>query len=254
MLNTDESWEKFGKSDPYFGVLSSERYRTAGLTDELRAEFFGSGERHVDTVFATIRDHLDPAFSPRSALDFGCGVGRLAIPFARRIPRVIAADVSDAMLSEAARNCVEQGVGNVAFVRSDDVLGSVPNGLDFIHSFIVFQHIPSARGFAILHHMLGRLAENGIGALHFTFTRHASWLRVLLQRVLEDVPFAVNFYNLARGRGFFNPDMQMRYYDLNRILDELYLCGCQDVHVRFSDHEHSIGAMIYFRKRLVTSL
>lgn len=254
MANTDESWNKLGKSDPYFGVLSDERYRQSGLTGDVRSEFFGSGERHVETVFATIRVHIDAAFSPRSALDFGCGVGRLAIPLARRIPKVIAADVSLAMLSEAARNCIEQGVDNVAFVQSDDALREVPKDLEFVHSFIVFQHIPTTRGLAILKHMLGLLAENGVGALHFTFARHASPLRILLHRTCGSLPLAGNFYNLARGRGFFHPNMEMNYYDLNKILDALYEQGCHDVHLRFSEHETFVGAMVYFKKRSIVPL
>jgi SAM-dependent methyltransferase len=254
MANTDDSWNKFGKSDPYFGVLSDERYRQSGMTGDLRSEFFGSGERHVETVFATIRAHVDPGFSPRSALDFGCGVGRLAIPLARRIPKVIAADVSDPMLSEAARNCVEQGVDNIAFVRSDDALRGVPKDLDFIHSFIVFQHIPTPRGLAILKHMLGLLTENGIGALHFTFARHASRLRIFLHRTCGSLPFANNFYNLARGRRFSHPNMEMNYYDMNTILDALYEQGCHDVHLRFSEHDGFIGAMAYFKKRSIAPL
>jgi SAM-dependent methyltransferase len=254
MPNTDYSWNKFGKSDPYFGVLSDERYRQSGMTGDIRSEFFGSGERHVETVFATIRAHVDPGFSPQSALEFGCGVGRLAIPLARRIPKVIAADVSDAMLSEAARNCVELGVDNVAFVRSDDALRGVPKDLDFIHSFIVFQHIPTPRGLAILKHMLGLLAENGIGALHFTFARRASRFRIFLQRSCGSLPFVKNFYYLTLGKGFFHPHMEMNYYDVNKILDALYEQGCNDVHLRFSNHDGFIGAMFYFKKRPIVPL
>ena len=34
--NPDESWRKFGKKDPYFGVLSAERFRKENLDEAAR--------------------------------------------------------------------------------------------------------------------------------------------------------------------------------------------------------------------------
>src|SRR6202171_4412538 len=235
MGNTDDSWEKFGKDDPYYGVISHERFRRSAMGGNARVEFFKSGEEHVQGLFETIRAHIDADFAPRSALDFGCGVGRTAIPLARRVATVVAADVSDAMLSEAARNCAEQGVDNVKFIRSDDTLVAVASNVEFVHSFIVFQHIPTIRGLVILQHMLRLLADEGVGALHFTFTRRAAKYRILLRRIRTAVPLANGFYNLLCGRGFFHPNMEMNLYEINRILDVLYQSGCHDVHIRFSD-------------------
>jgi SAM-dependent methyltransferase len=254
MASTDDSWDKLGKTDPYYGVLSRECFRQSSMTDDLRLEFFRSGEEHVRGVFETIRAHIDADFSPRSALDFGCGVGRIAIPLARRVAKVVAADVSGAMLSEAARNCAEQNVGSVQLIRSNDTLATVPENLEFIHSFIVFQHIPTIRGLAILQHMLHLLADGGAGALHFIFARHASKHRVFLQRMRGLVPLANGFYNLICGRAFSHPIMEMNLYEINGILDVLYQNGCHDVHIRFSDHDGFIGAMLYFKKRALLPL
>ena len=80
----EREWEKFGRKDPYFGVLSQEKFRATRIDAAARAEFFETGERHVATCFETIRRCLAPSFAPRRTLDFGCGVGRLVIPFARR--------------------------------------------------------------------------------------------------------------------------------------------------------------------------
>jgi 2-polyprenyl-3-methyl-5-hydroxy-6-metoxy-1,4-benzoquinol methylase len=249
MANTDDSWDKFGKEDPYYGVISHERFRRSAMVGNARLEFFKSGEEHVQGLFETIRAHIDADFSPRSALDFGCGVGRIAIPLARRVAAVVAADVSEAMLSEAARNCAEQKVDNVKLIRSDDTLAAVPSNVEFIHSFIVFQHIPTIRGLVILQHMLRLLADEGVGALHFTFTRRAAKYRIVFQRIRGSVPLANGFYNLLCGRRFSYPYMEMNRYEINRILDMLYRNGCHDVHMRFSDHRGFIGAMLYFKKR-----
>ena len=254
MANTDDSWEKFGKADPYYGVLSHERFRQSNMTADARADFFKSGEAYVEFLFKTIRGHLEPDFSPRHALDFGCGVGRIAIPLAGRVAQVIAADVSPSMLSEAKRNCIEQGVDNLLLVNSNDILDGVPPALDFVHSFIVFQHIPTHRGMNILKKMLTLLTENGVGALHFTFARRASRVRILLQRACESIPLANNVANLLRGRPFSAPLMEMNYYDLNAILQLLYDDDCHDIHVRFSDHDGIVGALLLFKRRSIPHL
>src|SRR5271163_1663522 len=75
-MSTDIAWEEWGRRDPYFGVITDPRFRRAEMDDAVRREFFQSGESHVHGVLATIRKHLHPTFAPRTALDFGCGVGR----------------------------------------------------------------------------------------------------------------------------------------------------------------------------------
>jgi hypothetical protein len=38
---------KFGKDDPYFGVLTAEKFRKKNLDRAALSEFFASGEDHV---------------------------------------------------------------------------------------------------------------------------------------------------------------------------------------------------------------
>ena len=43
-MSTDTEWENWGKKDPYFGVLTNEKFRSQKLSDESRIEFFESGQ------------------------------------------------------------------------------------------------------------------------------------------------------------------------------------------------------------------
>ncbi len=134
---SDLEWERFGREDPYYGVLTDERFR-AGLLDEgARRDFFRSGQDHVDHVFAQIDRHVrpDPTFS--NALDFGCGVGRVLIPLARRVERVTGVDVSASMLVEARANCAEHGVDDITLLTSEEMSGLEPGTFDLVHTFIV---------------------------------------------------------------------------------------------------------------------
>ncbi len=53
------------------------------------------------------------------ALDVACGAGFLALALARRAEMVAGLDLSERMLTEAERLRIEQGTGNVAFLRGD---------------------------------------------------------------------------------------------------------------------------------------
>ena len=245
---SDAAWNRYGEIDPYFGVVSHERFRRENLDDTAVAEFFRSGQAHVDWLARTIRDSVGAAFAPRRTLDFGCGVGRLLIPLARISHQVVGVDISEGMLQEARRNCASQGVVNAEVVRSDDRLSNVDGTFDFVHSWIVFQHVPPPRGMVLLREIVGRLERGGIGALHFTYgstapraQRARAWLR-------SRVPGVNALVNLARGRSPSYPVMQMNAYDLNRIAALLQGAGCDRVHAHLTDHGGHLGAILVFQK------
>ena len=57
-MASDTEWQAWGEQDPYFGVLTEERYRRAKLTAESLEEFFRTGRRHVEEVLAACRSHF----------------------------------------------------------------------------------------------------------------------------------------------------------------------------------------------------
>ena len=75
-------------------------------------------------------------------LDYGCGVGRMVRPVARRGCHVIAADVSPQMLEFCRDYCA--GMGEIEYVLSDGYgVPSLPTeSVDGAFSFYVFQHMP----------------------------------------------------------------------------------------------------------------
>jgi SAM-dependent methyltransferase len=252
--STDRAWKSYGTDDPYYGVLSDERFRRGRMDDEARRAFFTSGEQHVDAILGILRTELGADGAPARALDFGCGVGRLAIPLAARCGQVVGVDVSEAMLAEAERNAVEAGAANVAFLPSDDSLSRVDGTFDLLHSHIVFQHIPPARGVRIFAAMLERLRPGGFGAVHFTYGKELPPVRRLGYAVRRHVPLANRAANLLRGRPASAAFMQMNDYDLNRLFGILHDHGCGRVAVRLTDHGGFRGAVLFFQKADLPSL
>jgi SAM-dependent methyltransferase len=249
---SDRSWEAYGRENPYYGVLTQPQFLGRRLDAATLAEFFASGERHVAAVMEDVQ-RLAPGFAPRRVLDFGCGVGRLVIPFARRCEEVAGVDVSPAMLREAEANCRAAEVHNVELLPSDDTLSAVRKTYDLVHSFVVLQHIPVARGERIVRALLARLVEGGVGALHFTYsTRGAA--RRMVHWAQRHVPLAHNLVNLARGRRFGEPLMQINAYSVDGVLEILHRGGCHLSLLRATSHAGQPGVMVYFRKAALPTL
>ena len=242
-MSTDTAWEEWGRRDPYFGVITDPKFRGAELNQNAIQEFFASGESHVHGVLSTIRTYIDPGFAPRSVLDFGCGVGRLLLPFAKIATDVVGLDVSPSMLQEARRNCDAQRLGNVRLFRSDDALSTLTGSFDLIHSCIVFQHIPVERGRAIFSQLLRYLRPGGVGAVQLTYskTRFAQTHGVAPPSLLPPEAAAQPPCTGA------DPEIQMNPYNMNEILFLLQKRGTSRLLTEFTDHGGELGVFLYFQ-------
>ena len=119
MSTSDPRWEAFAAREPHFAVLTAPRFLQANLTPESEREFFVSGEATVAWILAVIDAGLAPGFAPMTILEYGCGIGRLAMPLARRAARrggtVTAIDRSPAMLAIARQQAARHSVANITF-------------------------------------------------------------------------------------------------------------------------------------------
>lgn len=251
---TDVAWKHFGRTDPYWAVVTVPELRRENLTDEALAGFFASGERHVEQILATIRKNVDASFTPRRCLDFGCGVGRVAIPLARRCQTVVGVDVSEGMLEEARRNCVRFGIDNASFVLGDDTLTHVTGTFDLVHSYIVFQHITPSRAERLLRGLLARLSQPGMGIIHLLYStpaaradaergRWASWWKRLVSG-----PKAA-LWRLLVWAGWRQPEMAMTACNLNAFFTMLGEAGVRQCQMHFTHHGGNEGVLIFFRKQ-----
>jgi SAM-dependent methyltransferase len=244
---TDDVWAFYGEHDPYFGVLTDDAFLSGSLTEESRQEFFSTGQSYVESLRETIGKQLCSSFAPTRALDFGCGVGRITLPLARFCSTVVGVDISEAMLAEARHNSEREGLTNIEFMRSDDDLSSLTGTFDFIHSFIVFQHITPERGLAMMKRILHVLTEGGIGALHFTYFDDLTPLERARYILYMRVPalWALKNKMLLRPS---HPMLQMHNYSLSKLFRLLQTENCHKLSVQFSYHGKFGGVILLFEK------
>jgi len=274
-MSTDAEWEKWGQQDPYFGVITWDKFRADKLDDAARAEFFSFGQRHVENVLTSCRKYIDPQFTPTRVLDFGCGVGRLVVPFAAIAAEVVGVDVSPSMLAEARRNCDERGLANVVLELSDDQLSRVQGDFDLVHTVIVLQHIEPVRGRQIFKRLVELVRPGGIGALHLTYGKAffpdtfgqppapppppppvappppaptPSLLRRLLGRVPPAPPVAAPAPVVEAPAPGGDPQMLMNAYNLSEIAFLLQTAGIAKFDAEFSDHGGELGVFLFFQR------
>src|SRR6185369_13089394 len=123
--DTDKYWQLIGDANPYWGVITDDKFDKDKLTPDAIEDFYRMGETQVELLLQKIHDYVDNLFAPDSALDFGCGVGRVLLPLAKRCRTVVGVDVSEGMLQHARERCASLKIGNVQLVKGDDQLSQV---------------------------------------------------------------------------------------------------------------------------------
>jgi len=226
-MNTDDAWRAWGERDPYFAVLTNERYRKENL-DAHRADFFASGRREIDEALGRYQRYFGE-LPGGSALDFGCGVGRLALALGERFERVVGMDIAPAMLAEARANAKAAGQDCTTFVLSDDTLSNAPGQFDFVNTCLVLQHIPTARGLRIVRHLLDRVAPGGGCQIHVSVQRRPVVSRKIAYWMRFHVPFGNYLFNLVAGRPTTEPPMQLNEYPLDVMFRMFCNAGMHEV-------------------------
>jgi SAM-dependent methyltransferase len=238
--NTDRDWEGIAKLFPYFGVLADERFRDP--TPENLTEFFSSGERQVQETLQILRTKFGN-FEPTSALDFGCGVGRLLIPMARAVGQAVGVDVADNMLQLARHHISQSGVN--AWVTKDI---PIDENFDWINSFIVFQHIPPSRGYILIERLWKILQRGGCMSLHITTYHDHTHVGELIRdagRYSYDGERAILYVRRPRAD---ETSMSMYDYNLSHVLAIFELKDGQEIHLQHVQHGGCYGVIIYVRK------
>lgn len=247
--DTDADWKLVAESDPYWGVISSDRFKGANVEGKTLEEFMAGGEAFVAELYGQVQRHMDRDFAPSRVLDFGCGVGRLVLPFARRAKEVVGVDIAPAMLERCRTHASDHGLTNIRLVQSDDDLLEVDDGFDLVNSYIVLQHIPVQRGMRYIRLLASKLKPGGVGSLHVTYAKSG---RMMIHEVHKTEFYRRDGDTLASlvATEWVPPagTITMFDYDLNQVMAEVMRFTTHPMAMVPTNHGGHLGVQIIFRR------
>jgi len=252
MILPPAAWESFAEREPFFAALPRDEYRRANLTPEGEAACFASGEAEIDRLLRAIAP-LAPSFAPVSALDYGCGIGRLTIPLAQRIRHVTAVDVSPTLLAHAGRESARRGVDHITFL-APAAFERTAARVDLIVCHRALWRLSAARGLALVDDLVSRLAPGGLAVFTFPYKTSAPAAVRALRWLRERVPFVNGIVNRLRGKAADEPFFPTRAYNLYAVLERLERAGSAGTHLFVHTQEVPPTATVVTRAPLVSAL
>lgn len=156
----------------YWSVLTETDWNRA-LTLADRQAFVRTGSHYASRILASFEARTGRSTKDVRCLDFGCGVGRLAINFAPRVREVCAVDFSPAHLDELKRNAELFGCGeriSTWLLRTPADLDVVP-AADLVYSLVALQHNTPPVIAHMMRSLLDHLRPGGLAFLHVTLAK-----------------------------------------------------------------------------------
>ena len=233
--------------EPYYGVLTDEAFLGAEQSPEALRQFFSTGEADAAWILDLAVRAAGSDFRPASALDFGCGVGRLAIPMSRRVARVTGVDIAPTMIDLATRHRDAAGIANAQF-RPLSEARACADKFDLVYSLIVLQHIPPATGYELIGWLLDSVTPAGVAALHVVVSRPGGWLRRVGRRLRSRFQVVHRAMQIIRGEPLRLPYMEMNVYDLGKVLDLYRRNGFGEAVLEPTNHGGIQGVVVTARR------
>lgn len=130
-------WNERARKDAF-------HYIASWKDDWNEESFFASGESDYQRLVEPILSRLTVDPSRTSMAELGCGAGRMTRAFARRFRSVTAIDISEVMQARA-KDYLKDSDNVLWVLTAGAALKGVETGsMDFVFSYLVLQHYPSA--------------------------------------------------------------------------------------------------------------
>jgi SAM-dependent methyltransferase len=200
-----KQWTRLGETEPYWSVISIERFKTAVFPDN-KNDFYDSGQK-TDSLIEVFFQRANCDIPSGCCLEFGCGVGRVTRFLAKRFDKVIAVDLSPGNLRLCRQFLQDAGLKNVEYILLEKLsdLDQFP-GFDLLFSTIVLQHNPPPVIKLLLEKLFGKINNNGFALFqvpthtdHYTFDVQKYLESSILDNEMHCIPMSIIFDLLARN-------------------------------------------------------
>ncbi len=209
------------------------------------------GSKRVESIAEAIEQATGATVDGRVALDYGCGVGRIAVPLAKRCERVYAMDLSAAILRETRANAERMDVENLETAEVDR-LPQLAGHYDLLISLNVLQHIRTREGERVFQRLLEGLRPGGVGFVNVVVRPPRPLLRVLRWTWRPSHAWRtrrrshlLNPTNLVRPLDLSYAYMMRRSYSLDRLGRMLAAAGIDrwQVHYNLNPEPHGFDSL-----------
>lgn len=201
-------WTRLGEINA-FGAILSRASESTGAWDQ--AEFFQTGVVEIEGVVRTAE-----RFSPISfgtAVDFGCGVGRISQALAPHFERVVGIDVAESMIQLAGR--FNQFPGRCQYLHNVTadlaVLGD--GSVDLVYSNITLQHMIPSLAESYIREFF-RVARSGAHVIFQLPSRPRSiawhWVKSLTPVALSNLLWRARTGSAEAMESYFMPEEKVR--------------------------------------------
>ena len=131
-----ELWEGEARSDALWAILSVPQKKNGNWDIQ---EFLGTGENRIERLLKDLEDLGHNRWD--RVLDFGCGVGRLTRPLAKRFRLATGVDASESMIHLARE--LNSAIHNLTFVlnQQTDLAILDDREFDLVFTELVLQHL-----------------------------------------------------------------------------------------------------------------
>jgi methylase of polypeptide subunit release factors len=111
------AWESLGERRPFHSVLTEDRFLPSGLSASEK-QFWETGEIEARHLADYLSGRI--GLADATVVEFGCGVGRVAIPLAATSRRVVAYDISEPHLRLGRARAAALGRTNIRMIAIGD--------------------------------------------------------------------------------------------------------------------------------------
>jgi len=162
LAHIERTWTQLGKEDPYWSVLSYDRYQMGSFAEHQEA-FWDTGKTDVVRLQRWLERNQINLPANAACLEYGCGTGRVTRWLSQEFASVVACDISEAHLQLAAQAIPPERLQQVTFFRISQLsrLDELP-AFDVLFSTIVLQHNPPPIIAYVLDKLLARLRPAGV--------------------------------------------------------------------------------------------
>lgn len=192
-----KQWDDLAGHDAMWAVLTGKK---PGSWNP--AEFYESGRREVGDVLARVRSLGAWRDSWTSALDFGCGLGRLSQALSEHFSQVTGVDISSNMVAQAEQANRHPDRCRYIVNGRNDLSIFESSAFDFVYSNIVLQHMPEVLSRGYIREFVRILKPGGLAVFQIPSEPSAtlggwivrvtpvSWLRPVRKMDMYAIPRA----------------------------------------------------------------